>query len=480
MKKRGIPRDCLVKIARKFPEAPGVYLMKGAGSKNLYIGKAQNLKKRVLSYFYASHSSLSKISALLSKLQRIDFIETPTEADALLLEAILIKRYQCPYNTLLRDDKSYPLLKITAERFPRLIITRNRTEKKATYYGPYTDAKLLREVVRIVNGLFPIRKCRQLPKSACLYFHIGQCLAPCICPEVKERYDAHVREINSFLKSGKKSLVDYLAIRMHAARRVYRFEDAQFFKEQIEALSWMKKKRFNPKMPESGIGLSGTIALKKLLGMPKIPERIACFDVSNVHGDEAVASKVSFVRELENKMEYRRYRIKTVSGIDDYKMIQEALSRMLRGLREGREAVPPDLIVIDGGRGHLRAASSVLKSQDFEDVEVIAIAKQFEHVFSKKQATPIVIPRESPALRLLQRIRDEAHRFAIRYHRSLKEKKMSRSFLDDIPGIGEKRKRILLEHFSSLDEIRKYGEDFLSRLQRIGPSAAKKVMEYLS
>ena len=452
--------------------------MKGDKGEKLYIGKARELRKRVSSYFQKlAHSP--KISVLIKKIKDIEVIETQTEADALLLEASLVKRYQCRYNTLLRDDKSYPLLKLTGDSFPRLHITRNRSDRKATYYGPYTDSKLLREVVKIVNSLFPIRKCPRLPKTACLYYHIGQCLAPCIKPEVKSQYDSYVKEIKGFLAGGKKSLIDYLSDRMHEMRRRYRFEDAQFFKEQIEALSWLRKKRFNHKSPEKGIGLSGTLGLKKILHLERLPERIICFDVSNIQGNQAVASKASFLRELENKLEYRHYKIKHVSGINDYAMIQEALGRMLRGLKEGRGGMAPDLIIIDGGKGHLNAALETLKSEGFEDIRLISIAKQFEFLFAPNHEGPIVIGQNEPAMRLLKRIRDEAHRFAITYHRLLKGKELTRSLLDDVHGIGRKRKLTLLSHFSSLDDLRSATAEKIAEVGNLSRTLAEKVLAHL-
>lgn len=449
----------------QLPIASGVYLMKGKGGEILYIGKALSLRKRVLSYFRPEIQGRSpKITVLVTKIVKVDVIETPTEADALLLEASLIKKYKPKYNTELRDDKSFPLIKITNEKFPRIHLTRNKTDKRAIYYGPYTDGKLLREVIRIINNLFPIRKCTTLPKTACLYYHIGQCLAPCIKPEVKPVHDRHMTEIKNFLRGGKKSLIDYLTDRMHSARKSYQFEDAQFFKDQIEALGWIRKKRFDAKRPEGSIGLSGTMELKKTFHLEKLPEKIVCFDVSNIQGDKAVASRVSFHRELENKMEYRRYKIKSVKGINDYAMIQEALSRMLIGIREGREESIPDLILIDGGKGHLNAAKEILRQEKFDDIALLSIAKQFEFLFTPSNPNPVVLPPESPARRLLQRIRDEAHRFAITYHRSLKGKDLTKSVLDEIPGIGDKRKRSLLKHFESIEAIQNAPLDQLAEV----------------
>ncbi|MBI4115867.1 MAG: GIY-YIG nuclease family protein, partial [Candidatus Omnitrophica bacterium] len=217
--------------------------MKSQEGEILYIGKARILKKRVASYL-RNQGHLPKVQVLLSKVHDLDYVETPTEIDALLLEAHLIKKLRPRYNKELKDDKSYPLLKITGDAYPRIHLTRNQTDRKARYYGPYTDAKLLREAVTLINTLFPIRKCRTLPKRACLYYHIGQCLAPCIKPEVKPKYSQVVDEVRRFLGGGKKSFMDYLTDRMFLAAKELRFEDAQFFKEQIQALGKLKKKRF--------------------------------------------------------------------------------------------------------------------------------------------------------------------------------------------------------------------------------------------
>jgi excinuclease ABC subunit C len=452
--------------------------MKGEEGEILYIGKAQSLRKRVQSYL-RNRGQLPKISLLLTKVADLDYLETPTEVDALLLEAHLIHKYQPRFNTELKDDKSYPLLKITGDRFPRIHLTRNRTDKKARYYGPYTDAKLLREAITLINTLFPLRKCQTLPKKACLYYHIGQCLAPCIKPEVKPEYDRAVNEVKTFLGGGKRSFMDYLTERMFEAAKELRFEDAQFFKEQIEALGKLKKKKFSLRSPEARIALSATLELKERLRMENLPEKIVCFDVSNIHGDEAVASKVAFYRELPDKLEYRRYKIKTVRGIDDYAMIQEALGRMLTGIKEGRETFIPDLIVIDGGKGHLNVAAETLRLHEFEEIELASLAKRFEQVYSHRLGGEVSIPRDSSALHLLQKVRDEAHRFAITYHRALKEKEMVRSVLDDIPGIGGRRKRILLEQFDSLEILRRTGVTELAGLTGMNRTAAEKVLSRL-
>ncbi len=465
---------------RTLPNTPGVYLFKGDDGRILYIGKARELKKRVGSYFLGKDFT-PKINVLLNRISDVEIIETQTEVDALLLEAQLVHKHDPRYNTQLKDDKSYPLLKITGDRFPRLFVTRTKSAKepKAIYYGPYTDAKLLREAARIINSIFPIRKCRTLPKKACLYYHIGQCIAPCIKPEVKPNYDWLINEIKLFLKGGRKSLIDYLTERMKEAAVEFRFEDAKFFKDQIEALGWFRKKRFNFKHPEGGIGLRGTLELKQTLELERLPEKIVCFDVSNIQGDEAVASKVCFFRELSNTLEYRRYKIKTVSRIDDYAMISEAVRRMIVGIKEGRESALPDLIMIDGGLGHLNTVKRVLEEEHCSEVSLISLAKRFEFVYSPKKSKPIIFPPNSSALRLLQKIRDEAHRFAITYHRHLKARKLTQSILDEIEGVGEKRKKLLLSSFESLDELQATPVEILARMEGMNLPTAERVINYL-
>lgn len=467
----------LRQIVDKLPLTPGVYLMKGARGEILYIGKAKALKKRVRSYL-VNRGSIPKISILMSKVREIDHIDTPTEVDALLLEAHLIRKYKPKYNQELKDDKSYPLLKITHEKFSRLCITRQRTDPKADYYGPYTDSKLLRQAVNLINSLFPIRKCQTLPKTACLYYHIGQCLAPCIDSGVKEEYARYIDEVRGFLGGGKKSFMQYLSERMQKASKELRFEDAQFFKDQIEALGMLRKKKFRPKHPELGVGLSATLELKRLFKMDRLPARIVCFDVSNIQGDEAVASKVSFYRELSDKFGYRRYKIKGVHAINDYAMIAEALGRMLRGIKDGREEFVPDLIMIDGGKGHLNTAQRVLQKEEMENIELISIAKRFEKVYSPKYKYEIILPADSPVMYLLQKVRDEAHRFAITYHRSLKEKGLERSVLDKIPGIGSRRKRILLSYFDSMDDLKCAQAEEIAKVPGMDPKTARNIYAF--
>lgn len=462
---------------REVPDGPGVYFWKNESAETIYIGKAKSLKKRLLSYFGA-HPDFPKVAILMSHVRDVDYIETSTEMDALLLEAQLVREHQPRYNKELKDDKSFPLLKITGEKFPRLVITRNKKEKKAVYYGPFTDAKLLRQAVSLIQALFPIRKCNTLPKTACLYYHIGQCVAPCIKPEVESVYTRLVGEVKQFLGGSKKGFLDYLSDRMKQAAGELRFEDAQFYKNQIESLEKLRRKRFQPGAPEKSVTLSATQELKKALGMESLPEKICCFDVSNIQGDEAVASRPTFYRELPDKIGYRRYKIKTVEGINDFAMIQEALGRMLRGIKEGREGWIPDLIMIDGGKGQLSAAKEVLEKEEMTSIKLISIAKRFEWIYTTESKEPIVFPKGSAALHLLMRVRDEAHRFAITYHRHLKRQGIEKSELDAVDGIGEVRKRILLNNFDSIEELKRAGLTQIAGLPGMNFTTAQQVWNH--
>ncbi len=473
MSQEGVPSTLKDKV-RQVPDGPGVYFWKSESGEIIYMGKAKSLRKRLLSYF-GSHPDFPKIAILMSHVKDVDYLETATEMDALLLEAQLVREHQPRYNKELKDDKSFPLLKITGEKFPRLIITRSKKEKKATYYGPFTDAKLLRQAVSLIQALFPIRKCQTLPKTACLYYHIGQCIAPCIKPDVESTYKRLVGEVKNFLGGGKKGFLDYLSERMKQAATELRFEDAQFYKNQIESLEKLRRKRFQPASPEKSVSLSATLELKKALSMDFLPEKICCFDVSNIQGDEAVASRPTFYRELPDKLGYRRYKIKTVEGINDFAMIQEAVRRMLRGIKEGREDWIPDLIMIDGGKGQLSAAKEELRQEEMTSIKLISIAKRFEWIYTTDSKDPIVFQKGSAALHLLMRVRDEAHRFAISYHRHLKRKGIEKSELDAVEGIGEVRKLILLKSFDSIDELKRSGVTQLTGLPGMNFSSAQAV-----
>lgn len=398
---------------RGLPQSPGVYIMKAEDGHTLYVGKAINLRKRVSSYFRPKASLDGRIRAMVGLVEDIDYISTSTEAEALIYENGLIKQLSPRYNVALKDGKSYPMLKITmGEDFPRLIMTREKKDDGAVYYGPYANAKLLRQAVIFLKQIFPLRSCVKLPKKTCLEYHIKQCLGPCAGGIDKEKYSEVVKELKLFLEGRRKELLDTISSEMREAAVREDFEVASGFKDRLEALSTIKEDSvlYRP---------SGDLEeLGRVLGMAKAPQTIEAFDVSNIMGEAAVGSMIYFHKGRPDKREYRHFRIKTVSGVDDYAMMREIVRRRYSRLIKEEKKLP-DLILIDGGKGHLGAACGELEKLGLSKIPVVGIAKEFEKLYVKDKKDPVLLPKESKALHLLQRIRDEAHRFAISYHKSL-------------------------------------------------------------
>lgn len=401
------------------PLTSGVYLMKDAQGKVLYVGKAVSLRKRVQSYFRPSKGLLSKTDFLVSEIKDIECIPTDSEAEALILEASLIKKYRTKYNVELRDDKSYPCIEITNEIFPRIGIVRPRDHefrktKGSRFYGPYVNAKLIREALTIIRKIFPFRTCEPFPDKECLDFHIGLCEAPCIQNVSAKDYAKNIRNVRLILEGKKDILYRNLKKEMEQLSRDKKFEEAARVRDQLRAISalYSGTKDINY--------YKETEQLQRVLHLPRRPERIEAFDISNIMGQQAVGSMVSFFNGKPDKSNYRRFRIREVEGIDDFEMIAEVVRRRYRRLRN--EGLPfPDLIVIDGGKGQLSAAREELFSLRV-DIPLISLAKREEEVFLPGRRIPVILSRESLALKLLQRIRDEAHRFALSYHRKLRGK----------------------------------------------------------
>ncbi|MBI4433024.1 MAG: excinuclease ABC subunit UvrC [Candidatus Omnitrophica bacterium] len=411
-----IPETLKIRI-EELPKKSGVYLFKNRERQTIYIGKALSIQKRVKGHFRFYGESFSKEGKMLSDTVAIDLIETPDEAEALLLEASLVKESLPKYNKELRDDKSYPFLKITAEEYPRLVITRSRKPDGGKYFGPYTDVRLLRQAVRMLRREFPMRTCKTLPKKVCLMYHIGQCKAPCVGYIQKAEYDAMARDLEKFLMGRRDVLVKSLLRRMkeHSAKKEY--EKAKTLYEEIQALRSVPNKS---EMKDASLVLE---ALKNGLELPKIPLRIEGFDISNIMGREAVGSMVVMIEGKPARSEYRRFKIRTVKGIDDYRMMKEVVRRRYaRVLAEG--SALPDLVVIDGGKGHLAAVKSILDELGLPELPIISIAKEHEYLFKPGREKPTIFPQSSPILHLIQNLRDEAHRFAITYHRLLHRKGM--------------------------------------------------------
>ncbi|WP_314064633.1 excinuclease ABC subunit UvrC [uncultured Vagococcus sp.] len=551
------------------PDQPGCYLMKDKNKTIIYVGKAKILKNRVRSYFTGSHDT--KTERLVSEIDDFEYIVTESNIEALLLEINLIQKNNPKYNIMLKDDKSYPFIKITNEKYPRLTITRQVKKDKANYFGPYPDVKAANETKRLLDRLYPLRKCSLSSKKPCLYYHIGQCLCPSVFDVDPKVYQVMVEEIKRFLNGGYTEIQESLQTKMLSAAEQMEFEKAAEYRDQISSIEtvmtrqkmtntdfvdrdifgyavdkgWMcvqvffvrqgkiierdvsvfpfyneagedfltfigqfylENQNFVPKeifipadidkvsvealvkakvyQPQKGekkklVELASknaqvslmekfdlierkeerTIgAIEKLgeaMGIPT-PIRIEAFDNSNIMGTDPVSAMVVFVDGKPHKNDYRKYKIKTVKGPDDYASMREVIYRRYsRVLKDG--LVFPDLIVIDGGKGQVDVAKDVLENQLGLDIPVAGLAKNDKHRTSELLFGPTleVIPlkRNSPEFFLLQRIQDEVHRFAITFHRQLRSKNSFASKLDGIDGLGPKRKKNLLKEFKSLKNI---------------------------
>ncbi len=474
MRKYFIP-DHLKRRIAELPEAPGVYFFKDKSGKAIYIGKAVSIRKRVSSHFRSHGEGVSKQSKMLSEIRRIDYLGTVSEAEALLLEAGLVRENMPKYNQLLKDDKSYPFLKISAEEFPRLLIVRARKADGSKYFGPYTNVHLLRQAVGFLKRLFPLRTCHPMPDKVCLMYHIGQCKGPCIQEINKEEYAKIVKELELFLGGRRDALVRNLMRQMKEYSAKREFENAQSTYDTVRALSVA----VGPSRAFAG-GIGQVLNdLAQILSLSKPPIHIEGFDISNLFGQEAVGSMVYFSNGSPARSQYRRFRVKTVSGINDYNMMREVVSR--RYTRVLAEGLPlPDLVVIDGGKGHLAAAKEELDALNLSHVPIIGIAKQHEHLFLPGRPAPIILSLSSPVLDLVRNLRDEAHRFAVAYHRRLHRKEELVSQLDNIPGLGPKAKTRLLRTFGSVKKIRTLSETSLVEKGGLNPKLAHVLRATLS
>jgi excinuclease ABC subunit C len=422
------------------PHAPGVYLMRDGTAAILYIGKARNLKKRVSSYFLPNRRLDSKLLSLVSSVRHVDYVPTASEREALILEQNLIKHYQPVYNVMWKDDKTYPYAALTIkEDFPRLILTRQKKKDGSLYFGPYPNVKHVRQLLKWAwrKRLFPLRPCKLVIEEgkpwpyekvkSCLYLHTGQCPAPCIAKIDKPTYANIAERAKWFLSGQKQKMIDQLETEMaeHAGRE--EFEKAALVRDRIETLRHMDERVTFHEMTEplldQRVGESrATQELMHALKLKKPPQRIECFDISHIQGVEKVASMVSFDRGHPDKSNYRKFIIRTVEGIDDFKSMAEVVGRRYRRLK--REGKPfPDLVLIDGGKGQLSFALGAIKAEKITGLAVAALAKQEEEIFLPGEPESIRLPQDSPALLLLRFVRDEAHRFAITFHRLRRHKR---------------------------------------------------------
>jgi len=582
-------------------------LFKDKEGKVIYVGKAANLNSRVRSYFSAPSSLSAKVQRLVAKIWDFEFIVTNSEQEALILECNMIKKYTPRYNVHLKDNKTFPYLKINInDDWPGVYITRRVQKDGAKYFGPFASPGSVRKTLRLIDKIFPFRSCSKhiegKDKRPCLDYYIRRCLGPCIGAVEKQEYHDVINQVILFLQGKQELILRELKARMKAAALQLHFERAALLRDQIKAIEaviegqriaiklqgekdvvglaqnkeqayvelfsirnskligqdyfimegiqgeppgqimtsfvkqyyasasyipplillqypvdepavlseWLgqqrggrvelqvpqrgaKKKLVNTAAENAAQGLqlaqakemkaevisSGLRELKNRLRLPKMPRRIECYDVSNIQGALAVGSMVVLEKGRPKPVHYRRFRIKTVAGADDYAMIKETLRRRFkRGLiGEGTWAIIPDLVLIDGGKGQLNAALELRQELGLGSIPMASLAKENEEVFIPGNPQPVYIAKDSPALHILQRARDEAHRFAISYHRRLRHKEGIASILDNIPGIGPRRKKALLKKFGSIKAIKEASSEELSQTEGITPALAKKVKE---
>lgn len=552
------------------PTSPGCYIHKDKNGTIIYVGKAKNLRNRVRSYFRGSHDT--KTEALVSEIVDFEFIVTESNIEALLLEINLIKENKPKYNIMLKDDKSYPFIKITNERYPRLIITRQVKKDGGLYFGPYPDVGAANEIKRLLDRIFPFRKCTNPPSKVCFYYHLGQCMAHTVCHKDESYFKGMAQEVSDFLKGQDDKIIDELKLKMTTAAQNMEFERAAEYRDLIQAIGtlrtkqrvmakdlqnrdvfgyyvdkgWMcvqvffvrqgklierdvnlfpyyndpdedfltyvgqfyqekshlipneilipqdideeavkalvdtkvlkpqrgeKKQLVNLAIKNARVSLEqkfnlleksmektqGAIEnLGKLLHIPT-PVRIESFDNSNIMGTSPVSAMVVFVNGKPSKKDYRKYKIKTVVGPDDYASMREVIRRRYsRVMRDG--LTPPDLIVIDGGQGQVNIAKQVIQEELGLDIPIAGLQKNDKHqtheLLFGDPLQIIELSRTSQEFFLLQRIQDEVHRFAITFHRQLRSKNSFSSQLDGIEGLGPKRKQLLMKHFKSLTKIK--------------------------
>ena len=458
---------------RSLPDSPGVYEFLDSKRRIIYVGKASRLKKRVASYFQAGRARDNRLELLAREVRGIKFIRASSEAEALIYEAGLIKDHSPRFNIDLKDDKSYPFLKLTVnEKYPRLFITRRRLNDGAVYYGPYVNVKLLREALSFMKKVFPLRSCRTLRKSVCLEYHIGQCPGPCEKKITDKEYKDIAGQLKKFLEGRKENLLSSLKKQMKQFSGKKQYEKALAVKKRIEALTAVQQLHDRSQHPIYG----ELDELKNTLDLSKLPVVIECFDISNITGQQSVGSMVRFVAGRPRKAEYRKFRVKTAGGIDDYSMIREVVRRRYFRLIQEKKTLP-DLVLIDGGRGHLSVVARQLKELKLERVPVASIAKERNHLYTMSRQQPIRLSPGSRLLLLIQRIRDEAHRFAITYHRGLRRMEKFDTDLRKIKGIGPAKEKMLIEKFASVDNIR---EASFEELRECGldKKAAEAVLRY--
>ena len=491
------------------PHKPGIYLMKDRFGTVIYVGKARDLRKRVNQYFHPSRRLGwdLKFNALVEAIHDFDIHVVRSEPEAFLLEGKLIKEFHPRYNISFRDDKRFLMLKVNLnDPIPNFTFTRLKKDDGARYFGPFSNSGALRNTLALVRRQFNLRGCRVFtPGEAdykhCLYAHLKYCTAPCIGNVTREQYLEQVLAACDFIAGQCHEMKDQLEIEMRKAATAQDYEKAASLRDLIRDLKETTKKerkfeRVPYTLPLAMDPQQDLAELAKVLGLSAPPQRIEGFDVSNISGTFAVASLVSFKHGRPDRANYRRFKIKTVEGQDDFASMAEVVKRRYtRLLMEGTaSSVPknsgqrrsaalqtnlPDLILIDGGKGQLSAACAELKKLGLEKIPVIGLAKEFEEIYQPGESKPLRLGLNHPAVKLLQRIRDECHRVANSYNAQLRIKRISESVLDEFPGIGERRKQALLKKFGSVQRLRTATLEQIASVPGFGGKAAAELKKFL-
>ncbi len=507
---------------RDVPHQPGVYVMRDRFKRVIYVGKARDLRKRLASYFTPSrvHQADRKTRALIDSIWEYEWHLVKSDAEAVLYEGRLIKEFRPKYNVSFRDDKRFLLVRVNLnEPWPRFQLTRLRKEDGARYFGPFAHSGALRSTLNAVRKKFGIRSCRPPEPGERDYKHcmddvIKNCSAPCIARITREDYLRRVGEACELLDGEASHMIEQVETQMKSAAERLDFERAAQLRNLLDDLKKTTKPmtRFTRKvLPPALNPRDDLAALADALQLHRPPAVMECFDISNISNTHIVASMVRFKDGVPDRANYRRYRITGTPGQNDFASMAEVVRRRYsRLLREaapedaefsqenplellGRARSPlraddgglgqsalPDLIIVDGGKGQLSSACKELQRLGLYDAAIIGLAKEFEEIYRPGRPLPLRLPEDSGALKLLQRIRDEAHRFANGYHSLLLKKRMSESVLDDIPGVSESRKKALLSEFGSVDRMRKVPPEKLAAVAGIGPRLGEQIAEYLT
>lgn len=473
------------------PDKPGCYLMRDRKGTIIYVGKAVSLRKRVTSYFRDStlRKAPPKLRSMVNSIADIEVIIVKGEAEALLTESNLIKTYRPRYNVLMRDDKQYPSLRADPhEPFPRITTCRIIREDNAVYFGPFPSDSVVRTVLDFTEKRFGLRKCTPIHPDAEAYKHcindiVRFCSAPCVNRISVDEYQARFEEACAFLRGERMGIIRELKEQMQEVAQEQNYEKAANLRDTWLALEEMVKRRRGIITRAPALHLAdarkGVKELKELVGLPQLPKHIECFDISNLFGTHSVASMVVALDGIPDPRFYRHFKIKTVEGADDPRSIAEVVKRRYTRVRDEGKPLP-GLILIDGGITQLRAAREALAEIGMETIPSVGIAKQFEEVVVDDGREPIRLPLDSQALRVLTRLRDEAHRFALTYHRWLRNRTIRESALDAIPGIGPAKKTALLRHFKSIYRLSRATLEEIEAVSGIDHALAEAIVRTLT